>query len=319
MSFIATEIFMVRPASFGFNQETAISNSFQQKNENLQQTKIRDVAQKEFDAFVQKLRSHQISVTVYQDSAMPEKPDAVFPNNWLVTMPGNLVFLFPMEAPNRRIEKQAGILEYLKTNFRINAIEDYSFYEGKNIFLEGTGSMIMDHAYKKMYACLSSRTNKELFLRFAAECRYTPIYFHACTPDGKAIYHTNVMMHVGSAYAVVCLDAIQVEEEKRNVITLLESTGKEIIPISIAQMHAFAGNMLQVSNTSDKKFTILSQAAFDILTNAQKASISRYSELVPIAIPTIEGIGGGSVRCMMAEIFLEKSANESPGFFPEAE
>lgn len=306
MPIIASEILMVRPASFGFNPQTAESNTFQQKKETVQQAHIQQAARQEFDAFVEKLGAHKIQVSVYHDVANPPKPDAIFPNNWLVTMPGNRVYLFPMEAPNRRIEKQEGIIQMLKENFRVAAIEDYSFYEEKNIFLEGTGSIIMDHKHKIMYACRSSRTDKNLFLQFAEACLYTPVYFHACVQNGAAIYHTNVMMHVGEDYAVVCLDSIQDEMEQKHLTTTLESTGKAIVAISFEQMHGFAGNMLQIKNTEEEKFTILSQSAYDTLTNDQKDRINQTSVLLPILIPTIESIGGGSVRCMMAEIFLER-------------
>ncbi len=303
---IASEIFMIRPAAFGYNAETAASNAFQQMQQNVLQNEISESAIKEFDAFVQKLENHQIRVTVFPDSKTPAKPDAVFPNNWLATMPGGDLYIFPMEAKNRRIEKRKSIVDFFIKNYIVKNVTDYSSYEKENVFLEGTGSIIMDHANKIMYACISTRTNKNLFIEFAEINKYRPVYFSSTLKNGKPIYHTNVMMHVGEKYVVICLETIRDEEEKKLLKNIFKNTDKKIIDISIEQMKIFAGNMLQIKNAEGKNFTILSQTAYDALTDAQKNDISLESTLLPISVKTIEGIGGGSVRCMMAEIFLEK-------------
>lgn len=303
---VASEIFMIRPAAFGYNAETAASNAFQQKKENVLQKQVRQTAIKEFDAFVQKLESHHITVTVFPDSKKPPKPDAVFPNNWLATMPGGDVYIFPMEATNRRIEKRKSIIHFLQKNYFVKVVTDLSNYEEQSIFLEGTGSIIMDHANKIMYACISSRTDKNLFIEFAEKNKYKPVYFLSTLKNGQPIYHSNVMMHVGEKYAVACLETIREAEEKKMLTNIFKDTGKKIIDISIPQMKLFAGNMLQLKNKEGKNFTILSQTAFEVLNDQQKNDISLESTLLPISVKTIEAIGGGSVRCMMAEIFLEK-------------
>lgn len=302
---IASAIFMVRPAAFGYNPETSASNEFQQKENSASGNDLQMQAVKEFDAFVNKLKEHKINVTVFQDSELPVKPDAIFPNNWLATMPDGQLIIFPMEASNRRIERSESIIHFFKENYIVHSFLDLSENESQQKFLEGTGSIIMDHANKKMYACISSRTNKNLFIQFAKGHHYEPIYFDASLKNGKAIYHTNVMMHVGEKYAVICTECIQNIEEKKWVVETLNNTGKKIVDISIDQMKSFAGNMLQVKNTDGNNFTIMSQAAFDSLSPMQKETISLASALLPISIHSIETAGGGSVRCMMAEIFLD--------------
>lgn len=303
---IASEIFMIRPASFGFNPETSVSNEFQRKDNTILQKDLQQSAVEEFDAFVKKLQEHKISVTVFRDSEIPVKPDAIFPNNWLATMPDGQLIIFPMEASNRRIERSESIIHFFKENYFVRSFLDLSENENQQKFLEGTGSIIMDHANEKMYACISSRTNKNLFIQFAKGNRYEPIYFDASLKNGKAIYHTNVMMHVGEKYAVLCTECIHDAKEKKWVVETLKSTGKKIVDINIDQMKSFAGNMLQVKNTDGNNFTILSQSAFDSLTEMQKETIALDSILLPISINTIETAGGGSVRCMMAEIFLQR-------------
>jgi len=303
---ISSTILMVRPASFGFNAETAANNVFQSSSETLTASQVQQKAVEEFDHFVHTLRKNKIDVVVYQDTPEPPKPDAVFPNNWFATFSNGVVMVFPMFAANRRIEKSDELLKMLTEKFHVKDVEDWSEYEAENFFLEGTGSMIIDHEARIIYACLSPRTDKFLLERFAQAHHYKAIGFYSKDENGVDVYHTNVIMHIGDGYAVICLESITDEVERIAVSQLLISTGHEIIPITLQQVHAYAGNMLQVQNSDGKKFTILSKQAFDSLTKEQKRILSIHSNLLPIDIETIETIGGGSVRCMMAEIFLEK-------------
>jgi hypothetical protein len=305
MSQIASTILMVRPASFGFNAETAQNNVFQKKVQTSQK-EIQQKAVEEFDKFVTTLRKKGIDVIVYEDTAKPVKPDAVFPNNWFCTLEDGTVAVFPMYAPNRRIEKRNDLLEMLVDKYKVRDVEDWSEYEAESLFLEGTGSMIIDQEYKVIYACISPRTNKTVLEKFAQAHAYKAMLFSSKDENGTDIYHTNVIMHLGETYAVICLESITSETERIAVSQLLISTGHEVVPISLQQVHAFAGNMLQVKNAKGEKFTILSKSAYNSLTNEQKNILQTHSTLLPIDITTIETIGGGSTRCMMAEIFLEK-------------
>ncbi|ANI89714.1 amidinotransferase [Arachidicoccus ginsenosidimutans] len=302
----ASFILMVRPAGFGYNAETADNNTFQHNETSISATNISKKAVEEFDAFVKLLREKNIDVTVVEDSATPVKPDAVFPNNWFCTLPDGKLIVFPMFAANRREEKRDDILQQITHDFSVSDVEDWSEYEADNFFLEGTGSMIFDHANKTVYACISPRTHKALFERFAKTHHYKPIIFSAKDENDVPIYHTNVMMHIGESYAVVCLDAIKNETEKIYIAQTLREAGHEIIPISFEQMNAFAGNMIQVRNKFGEPFTILSKTGFDSLTLEQKYILSVHTNLLPVNISTIETIGGGSARCMIAEIFLER-------------
>jgi hypothetical protein len=303
---IASTILMVRPASFGFNTETAANNVFQSSPERLTTKEVQQKAVEEFDNFVNTLRKNKIEVIVYQDTPNPPKPDAIFPNNWFATFSNGNVVMFPMFAANRRIEKSDELLQMLTEKFTVKDVEDWSEYEAENFFLEGTGSMIIDHEARIIYACLSPRTHKSLLEKFATAHRYKAIGFYSKDENDVDVYHTNVIMHIGEGYAVICLESIKDETERIAVSQLLIATGHEIIPITLQQVHAYAGNMLQVKNSDGKNFTVLSKQAFDSLTQDQKNIFAVYTNLLPINIDTIETIGGGSVRCMMAEIFLEK-------------
>jgi hypothetical protein len=302
---VASTILMIRPAAFGFNEETAANNFFQHNlpdaNGQLQQK-----AAEEFDNMVQLLRDRGIDVQVIEDTVQPPKPDAIFPNNWISTSPSGIVSVFPMYAPNRRLEKREDILQWLEREFRVNDVQDWSEYEVEGRFLEGTGSMIIDHDNKMIYAAASERTSIAVLEKYAAVNHYQAIVFLATDINGRPVYHTNVVMSLGDDFAVLCEEAIDEEWELIAVRQLLDSTGKVIIPITREQMHAFAGNMLQVRNNNGEKFLILSQAAYDSLRKEQKHMLEAYSTLLPVAIPTIEKVEGGSVRCMMAEVFLEK-------------
>jgi hypothetical protein len=296
---------MVRPAAFGFNDQTAANNYFQ-SDSTLSQQQLQEIALTEFDGMVEILRSHGIDVVVIDDTREPVKPDAIFPNNWLATSPGGTVAVFPMYAPNRRTEKRDDILQQLARDYQVKNVQDWSEYEVEGRFLEGTGSMIIDHDNKMIYACASERTSPVLLEKYAAANGFQGIVFLATDSEGRPIYHTNVMMALGDAFCVICEEAIEEEWELIAVRQLLESTGKELVRITREQVNCFAGNMLQVQNNKGEKFIVLSQAAFNCLREEQKEALAAYSRLLPVAVPTIEKIEGGSVRCMMAEIFLEK-------------
>ncbi|HRH48032.1 MAG TPA: arginine deiminase-related protein [Panacibacter sp.] len=306
MSKTASEILMIRPASFGFNAETAANNVFQTAPETLTQQQVQQKAVEEFDNFIDTLRKKKIEVIVVQDTANPPKPDAIFPNNWFCTLSDGSVCVFPMYATNRRIEKRDDLLQMLTEQFKVRDVEDWSEYEAEHLFLEGTGSMIIDHAYKIIYACISPRTNKTVLEKFAHAHGYKAMLFHSKDEHKTDVYHTNVIMHLGDGYAVICMESIPDETERIALSQLLISTGHEIIPITFEQVRKYAGNMLQVQNKSGKKFTILSRSAYMSLTSEQKKIFNYHTTLLPIDINTIETVGGGSVRCMMAEIFLEK-------------
>lgn len=305
MSQIASTILMVRPASFGFNAETAQNNVFQ-KNVKASQKEIQQKALEEFDKFVATLRKKGVEVIVFDDSVKPVKPDAIFPNNWFCTLEDGSLAVFPMYAPNRRIEKRDDLLQMLVDKYNVRDVEDWSEYEAEHLFLEGTGSMIIDQDYKVIYACVSERTNKSVLEKFAQAHGYKAMLFYSKDENGTDVYHTNVIMHLGETYAVICLESIPNEAERIAVSQLLITTGHEVIPISLKQVHAYAGNMLQVKNTKGEKFTVLSKSAYNSLTKEQRDILQMHTTLLPMDITTIETIGGGSTRCMMAEIFLEK-------------
>jgi hypothetical protein len=305
MSQIASTILMVRPASFGFNAETAQNNVFQ-KNVKASQKEIQQKAVAEFDKFVATLRKKGIDVLVFEDTAKPVKPDALFPNNWFCTLNDGTLAVFPMYAANRRIEKRDDLLQMLVDKYNVRDVEDWSEYEAEHLFLEGTGSMIIDQEHKVIYACISPRTNKAVLEKFAQAHGYKAMLFYSKDEGGTDVYHTNVIMHLGETYAIICRESIPNETERIAVSQTLISTGHEVIPITLKQVHSFAGNMLQVKNTNGEKFTILSKSAYNSLTNEQRDILQTHSTLLPVDITTIETIGGGSTRCMMAEIFLEK-------------
>ncbi len=302
---LASTILMVRPAAFGFNAETAANNFFQ-TNPKIGNKELQQKALTEFDNMVAALKDLGINVIVIADTKEPAKPDAIFPNNWLSTSPNGIVNLYPMFANSRRAEKRDDILQQLSKDFKVSAVQDWSEYEVEGRFLEGTGSMVIDHDNALIYAAISERTNIFVLEKFAATNNYQAIVFLATDKKGRPIYHTNVMMSLGEQFCVLCEEAIEEEWELIAVRQLMESTGHLIIPISRDQMYAFAGNMLEVKNDKDDHFLILSQAAYDSLKRDQKRMLEAFATLVPIPVPIIEMVEGGSVRCMMAEIFLEK-------------
>ena len=296
---------MIRPAAFGFNEETAVNNYFQ-SNPAISKEELQQKALLEFDNMVQTLRDHDIDVVVIDDTKEPAKPDAIFPNNWLSTSPDGIVTVFPMYAPSRRLEKRDDILKILADQFIVKDLQDWSEFEVEGRFLEGTGSMVFDHDNKMIYAAVSERTNLSVLEKFAATNGYQAIVFLATDKNGMPVYHTNVAMTLGENFAVLCEEAIDEEWELIAVRQLLESTGHSIIAITREQMHCFAGNMLPVKNKKGEKLLIMSKTAFDSLRKEQKQMLEAYAKLLTIAVPTIEEVEGGSVRCMMAEVFLER-------------
>jgi hypothetical protein len=299
-------ILMVRPANFGFNEQTAESNAFQTNDTSLSPKEIADKARAEFDGFVAQLRAEGINVIVGEDSAMPIKHDAIFPNNWVSFHDDGTMITYPMFAPMRRLERQPQIVQQIENQFVINKKIALESSEADHLFLEGTGSMIFDRPNKIVYACLSPRTNSTILDRFCAATGFEKIEFTSVDGNRQEIYHTNVMMALGETFCVICLDTIRNESERALVIQTLEDTEKEIIDISIAQMNRFAGNMLQVRNDKGDTFLVMSEQAYLSLSETQIAQIKAHTNIISVPIYTIETYGGGSARCMMAEVFLER-------------
>ncbi|MGZ5209483.1 MAG: citrulline utilization hydrolase CtlX [Kaistella sp.] len=303
----ANTVLMVEPVAFGYNSQTAENNYFQveQKDVNIQSNALQ-----EFNSFAEKLRSKGINVITVKDTLEPHSPDSIFPNNWVSFHSDGKVVLYPMFAPNRRVERRMDILDTLKNEgFSIEEIDDLSHFENNDKFLEGTGSMIFDHDHKIAYGSVSLRLDEELFRQFCAKFGFTPVVFHSYQNAGDErlpIYHTNVMMCVADQFVVICLECIDDELEREKVQEVIKSTGKEIIEISEDQMQQFAGNMLQVQNDAGKKFLVMSESAYKSLTPEQISAIEKYCEIIYSDLSTIETNGGGSARCMLAEVFLPK-------------
>lgn len=301
-----SHILMIRPVNFGFNEETAGSNAFQDRN--AAKDGVNEKAQQEFDRMVNTLRGEGVDVTVIDDTPEPYTPDSIFPNNWVSFHADGGVFLYPMQAENRRLERREDIIARLEDDFAVKHVIDLSRFEVEDKFLEGTGSMVLDRVNKIAYACLSPRTDREVLNLFCGQAGYTAVSFDAADEKGQAIYHTNVLMCVGSGFAVICLDSIPNPHEKIVVKESLQSTKKEIIDISFAQMNRFAGNMLEVKNAEGETLIVMSRNAFTALEDDQKATLEKYGRLVYADINTIEANGGGSARCMMAEVHLPVSS-----------
>lgn len=295
---------MIRPARFSFNTETAASNAFQ--DQRLKDQQVQNDALTEFDGFVRTLRENGVDVTVVPDSPEPHTPDSIFPNNWISTHDDGTVILYPMEAPNRRLERRPEVLAALKERFIISRQEDLTSFENDGKYLEGTGSMVLDRDHRIAYACLSTRTHPEVLKEFERRTGYRTISFHAYDQQGTPIYHTNVMMCVGSACAVICLDSISDEAERNAVVQSLRASKKEIIEISPEQAAHFAGNMLELSSEGGDNLLVLSEQAFMSLTAEQKETLSGFCKFVYAPLYVIEGCGGGSARCMVAEIHLAR-------------
>ena len=295
------EILMVRPYQFYFNQQTAANNFFQS---NINIENANELAIAEFDAMVEKLRAHQIKVNVIQDTKDPSTPDSIFPNNWVSTHEGGTLCLYPMFAQNRRAERKSTVIDFLESNYKIENTLDLTDLEKEGIFLEGTGSMVLDHQNKLAYGCLSERLDKNAFNEWCDKMQFKAIAFKAVDDKAQPIYHTNVMMCMANQFVVICLESIPNEQEKQIVLESFKKSNKEVIEISQDQLNHFAGNMLQVFDTNEKPHLIMSEQAHTSLDPAQLKSLEKYNPLLPISIPTIEALGGGSTRCMMAEIYL---------------
>lgn len=296
-----SHLLMIKPVRFDFNAETAVNNSFQQASDD---KAIAEKATLEFEQFVTILTHAGIDVTVVNDTAEPHTPDSVFPNNWISFHSDGSVFLYPMFATNRRQERKPHVLAVIREKFAVNNTIDLTGYEEQQLFLEGTGSMVLDRANKIAYACLSPRTAIEVLNEWAAKAGYDTVSFVSVDSSGSPIYHTNVMMCVADRYAVICLDSIPDQSERNLVEQQLSGTGKDIITISFEQMNQFAGNMLQVQNKEGKPYLVMSSQAFQSLTADQVSRIEAYNPILHSDIKTIETNGGGSARCMMAEVFL---------------
>lgn len=303
----SSTVLMVEPVAFGYNAQTAENNYFQV---NSQEENTQDKALKEFQDFVQKLRDHGVEVVVVKDTLEPHTPDSIYPNNWISFHSDGTVILYPMFAPNRRDEKRMDVLDLLKSKgYEVGEIVDLSYLEAENKFLEGTGSMIFDHENRLAYGSVSLRLDPDAFQDFCVKFDYTPVMFHSYQSVGSErmlIYHTNVMMCIADKYAIICLDAIDQELEREKVQEMIKSSGKEVIEISEEQMASFAGNMLQVKNKDEEKFLVMSTAAYNSLNDVQLEKIRSYNEIIHSDLKTIETNGGGSARCMLAEVFLPK-------------
>ena len=298
---------MIKPVNFSFNAETAVNNAFQVAGAG---GDAQRQALAEFEGFVRLLRDNEVDVTVVDDTPDPYTPDSIFPNNWVSFHDDGTVCLYPMYAVNRRLERKPEILKTLGHRFTIDVTLDFSGYEASGLFLEGTGSMVLDRDNKIAYACLSPRTNREVLLDFCRKMGYTPEVFTAVDAAGREIYHTNVMMCVGDRYVVVCLDSVQDATERDHLAATISTSGKAIIAISSDQMNHFAGNMLQVHNRRGERLLVMSSQAYASLTPAQIGELGSFNRMLHSPLTAIETNGGGSARCMLAEIHLQPSLKE---------
>ena len=301
---------MIRPVAFRMNEQTAVNNYYQKVLDGLLPATVNAKAQQEFDAFVEKLTAVGVDVTVVDDTLEPNTPDSIFPNNWISFHENGDVALYPMFAENRRHERREEILDLLEEKgFVIHNIIDYTSAEEDGFFLEGTGSLLLDRVNAKAYCALSPRADEELFIEFCEDFDYAPVIFEAfqtVDSERKLIYHTNVMMCLGATFAVICSDCIDDKKERKMVLDNLKENGKEIILITEAQMNNFAGNMLEVRGANDKRYLVMSAAAHQSLTPKQIEQLEKHAEILSSSLDTIEACGGGSARCMMAEIFLPR-------------
>ena len=294
-------LLMIEPVNFGFNEETAVNNAFQ---ENLQEN-IQPKALEEFNELVLLLQANKVNVTVVKDTLNPFTPDSIFPNNWISFHENGTVILYPMFADNRRLERKTSVLNAIEKKFLVRELIDLSQAEEKQLYLEGTGSMVLDRENGIAYACLSPRTHEQLLNEFCRLNEYTPFMFSASDSKGIPIYHTNVMMSIATGYVVICLEAITNITERDTVVACLNRSGKIVIEISFDQLHHFAGNMLQVKNTEGELLLVMSTRAYDSLTTEQLKTLQRFNRILHSSLATIETVGGGSARCMIAEVFLK--------------
>lgn len=310
MKQITNTVLMIRPIAFRMNEQTAVNNYYQKVLDALTPETVNAKAQEEFDHFADVLKQNGVNVVVVQDTKEPDTPDSIFPNNWISFHENGDVVLYPMFAENRRLERREDVLDILEEqDFVIENVMDYTSAEEENMFLEGTGSMILDRANKKVYCALSPRAEEELVIQFCEDNEMLPVIFESYqTVNGerKLIYHTNVMMCLGETFAVICLDSIDDKNERKNVVKQLKEDGKEIIEITEEQVNNFAGNMLELTNDKGEKLLIMSTQAYNILTPNQIKTLEKHARIVHSSLDIIEACGGGSARCMLAEVFLPR-------------
>ena len=304
-------LLMIRPVGFRMNEQTAINNYYQKVLDNLSAEEVNKAAEIEFDRFVKVLRNKGVQVNVVDDTLDPDTPDSIFPNNWVSFHADGRVGIYPMYADNRRLERREDVFIILQNQhgLKIDEVVDFTEFEEHNKFLEGTGSMVLDRSYKIAYAALSQRTDRKAFEHFCSVFNYAGVVFNAYQTVGeerRLIYHTNVMMCIANHFAILCADCIDDVDERSMVIETLKDSGKEVVFISEDQVHRFAGNMLEVLNSEGKNHLVMSTSAYESLTEAQIETIEKYAEIIHSSLDTIEACGGGSARCMMAEVFLPK-------------
>lgn len=296
-------VLMIRPTRFGFNHQTAVDNAFQQASNSLDATQTQQAALNEFDSLVSLLNDNGVDVITISDKKNSSTPDSIFPNNWISSHQSGELFLYPMYAENRRREVRQDIIKQLKSKFGFKTVTDWTNKVNQKQFLEGTGSLVLDRKNQVAYAALSERTNLELAQRWAAQLNYELVSFEANDDDGQAIYHSNVLMSVAEHFAVVCFECLPNQFEREQLKSSLSKHDKQVIELSFEQIKQFAGNALELKSLESEHLFVMSQSAFDSLTNSQKQQIEQFSKILSAPIPTIESNGGGSVRCMIAEIF----------------
>ena len=313
MTQITNTVLMIRPVQFRMNEQTAVNNYYQKVLEHTLPETVNTKAVAEFDTMVKALKNAGIQVIVVEDSKEFDTPDSIFPNNWISFHKNGTIGLYPMFAKNRRLERKASIMEAVEAEgFKIETVVDYTAAEDDGYYLEGTGSILLDRENQKAYCALSERADEELFIEFCEDFEYTPVVFSAYqTVNNKRelIYHTNVMMCLGTTFAVVCLTSIDDKKERKNLFKHLHEDGKKVIEISEDQVNNFAGNMLQLKDTNDQSYLVMSQSALESLRPAQVQLLEAHATIISSKLDTIEACGGGSARCMMAEVFLPKTAS----------
>jgi len=313
MSQITNTVLMIRPVQFRMNEQTAVNNFYQKTSDNTLPETVNSKAVKEFDGMVKKLKKAGINVIVVEDTKDFDTPDSIFPNNWISFHQNGTIGLYPMFAENRRLERKDSILEAVEAEgFKIETVVDYTAAEEDGFYLEGTGSILLDRENQKAYCAISARADEELFIEFCEDFEYTPVVFSAyqtVNDKRELIYHTNVMMCLGNTFAVVCLASIDDKKERKNLIKHLQQDGKKVIEISENQVNNFAGNMLQLKGANDASYLVMSQSALDSLRPAQVQLLEAHATIISSSLETIEACGGGSARCMMAEVFLPKTAS----------
>ena len=313
MSQITNTVLMIRPVQFRMNEQTAVNNFYQKSLGKTLPETVNTKAAKEFDSMVKKLKKAGINVIVVDDTKDFDTPDSIFPNNWISFHENGTIGLYPMFAENRRLERKDSILEAVEAEgFKIETVVDYTEAETDGFYLEGTGSILLDRENSKAYCAISARADEELFIEFCEDFEYTPVVFSAyqtVNDKRELIYHTNVMMCLGNTFAVVCLASIDDKKERKNLLKHLHEDGKKVIEISEDQVNNFAGNMLQLKGTDDASYLVMSQSAFDSLRPAQVQLLEVHATIISSSLETIEACGGGSARCMMAEVFLPKTAS----------